>query len=377
MLGNELLYSDSAMFLSTQMFKSLAQAAPDTAAQSIANTGATISMLVFIGIGLVLLLFGRKFAKVALSLVGLFYGVVITVTLAEIFPIPDQWLFLVVIAGGLIGLGLTRVIFRFWTTVGTGLLVGYLAPALMLAAVDARLLSLPQDAEPSEGASPFVVAAEEAKKQVDATTGGLDALEARETIEDVTQSLDGIEKEGGLGSVFSDLLKRNGDEAPETETAGDAEAEPDDGTGVANSEIFEQTAEAGNAAMNWLKTSGGSLRHMYATETMHLHSWWAEKGAGYRQQLLIGAFVGFGIGIGLGMFMPDTATSLQTSVIGALLLTIPGRTLLDQLFAGNQGEPGQLAWLPHTPRMVLLTVCLITAMGVYFQCRGKTKKSDD
>jgi|GEM_PF-3934700 len=349
----------------------VAQSSPET----FAVTGAaTISMLVFIGIGVVLLLFGRKFAKVALSLVGLFYGVVITVTLAEIFPIPDQWLFLVVLAGGLIGLALTRVIFRFWTTVGTGLLIGYLAPALMLAAVDARLLSLPQDADPGEGASPYVVAAEEAKKQVNSTTGGLDAQQAKEAIDDITQSLDGMEKEGGLGSVFSDLLKRGGAENPET---GAVETEPDDGTDVTSSEIFEQTAEVGNTALNWLKASGGSLRHMYATETMHLHSWWAEKGAGYRRQLLIGAFVGFGIGIGLGMFMPNTATSLQTSVIGAVLLTIPGRTLLDQLFASNQGEPGQLAWLPHTPRMVLLTVCLITVMGVFFQCRGKTKKSDD
>ena len=104
----------------------------------------------------------------------------------------------------------------------------------------------------------------------------------------------------------------------------------------------------------------------------HLNGWWQDNGQGYRQQLLLGALVGFGLGAGIGLLLPKLATTIQTSFIGAVLLTLPGRTLLEQALGADRVS----GVLPYTPRMVLLTVCLITLAGLIFQYRRRPKKAE-
>ena len=73
------------------------------------------------------------------------------------------------------------------------------------------------------------------------------------------------------------------------------------------------------------------------------------------------AAAGAGVGLVLGLLVPLVAVSIQAAVVGSALLFFAGRGLLLSY------APAAGVWLPVDRRGVLLTLALLTLLGVLVQ----------
>ncbi len=77
------------------------------------------------------------------------------------------------------------------------------------------------------------------------------------------------------------------------------------------------------------------------------------------------------IGLLLGVIRPKAAAAVQPSVAGAVLMTVPGRYVVEHLVGGTPG------WVPQTPRTVLLVIGLVAGVGLIVQSMKSKPKPDD
>ena len=99
--------------------------------------------------------------------------------------------------------------------------------------------------------------------------------------------------------------------------------------------------------------------------------WWQEMASSRRQGIVGGAGVGAVIGLVLGLVMPYLAASLQSAIVGSMLILFAGRTLLLKY------APAVAGVLPDSWRGVLLSLGLITLLGVLIQWTLRKKKADE
>lgn len=113
------------------------------------------------------------------------------------------------------------------------------------------------------------------------------------------------------------------------------------------------------------------LTAIWKEQVEEIKLWWSEMNAGQRSFLMIGAGVGAAVGFVLGLVLPLLAASLQSAMVGAVLLFTSGRGLLLSYL------PGSASVLPDTWRGVLLSIGLITLLGLLIQWTLRKKKADD
>ncbi len=101
---------------------------------------------------------------------------------------------------------------------------------------------------------------------------------------------------------------------------------------------------------------------------------------------MLGAAGGFLVGFLLGLALPNPAAALQTALVGAFLLC-GGTLLLLQRHAGlfrgaaepaTDASPVAAASVPAgvDPRVLLLTVALVTLVGLLLQWTLASRRSD-
>ena len=99
----------------------------------------------------------------------------------------------------------------------------------------------------------------------------------------------------------------------------------------------------------------------WSHQVQSLRDWWGGLNGGERTFLGVGAAAGAGVGLVLGLLVPLITVSIQAAVVGAALLFFTGRALLLTY------APAAGAWLPVDRRGVLLTLGLLTLLGVLVQ----------
>jgi hypothetical protein len=113
-----------------------------------------------------------------------------------------------------------------------------------------------------------------------------------------------------------------------------------------------------------------ALRSLYDQQAAAVGQWWDELDQTTKRRIGYASAGGALLGLLLGLVVPFWATALESAVAGAMLMFFPGRALLAHWF------PDQAAWLPDSPRMVLLALVVLTLIGVWLQylLSGKKKK---
>ncbi|MEM1107144.1 MAG: hypothetical protein AAGH99_00450 [Planctomycetota bacterium] len=113
------------------------------------------------------------------------------------------------------------------------------------------------------------------------------------------------------------------------------------------------------------------LQGVWRQQVDEVKLWWSEMDPGARRFLVAGAGVGAVIGLVLGLILPAVAASLQTAMVGSVLILFAGRTLLLRYVPGAEGL------MPGSWRGVLLSLGLITLLGVLIQWTMRKKTDDD
>ena len=99
----------------------------------------------------------------------------------------------------------------------------------------------------------------------------------------------------------------------------------------------------------------------WAYQSQAWRAWWEGLNGGERWFLTVGAAVGAAVGLALGLLLPLVAVSVVTSAVGAGLMFFAARALV----AGYAASA--LGWFPADRRGVLLTLALLTLLGVLVQ----------
>ena len=136
--------------------------------------------------------------------------------------------------------------------------------------------------------------------------------------------------------------------------------------------LFEEGTVAGDlavAAAEEAETFVETLKRAWEAQLEAVRTWWTDLPA--RQKSIVGggALGGAVVGLLLGLVLPKVAASLQTALAGALLIFGAGRVLAERYTAGTE-------YLPGSPRSVILTVGLITVLGVLIQWAIFRKRAD-
>lgn len=140
------------------------------------------------------------------------------------------------------------------------------------------------------------------------------------------------------------------------------------------SALSASTKEKAVAAANALfdrEQFASDLQGVWQQQVDEVKVWWQELAPGSRRFLMGGAAVGGAVGLALGLILPGVAASLQTAMVGALLILFSGRTLLLKYVPGSEGL------MPGSWRGGLLSLGLITLLGVLIQWTLRKKKADD
>jgi len=111
------------------------------------------------------------------------------------------------------------------------------------------------------------------------------------------------------------------------------------------------------------------LRQLYINEVEDIQNWWDQQPTTTRNTLMAAAGIGAIIGLLLGLLLPNISAAGQSSLAGALLIVFTGRALLSH-FATDQ-----MQWL-YNARPLIITIGLITVLGVLLQCTWLSRKAD-
>ena len=258
-------------------------------------------------LGLVLWLFGGRLASKGVMLTGFVLGGLGAMGAAALWTREGPWLLGLGIGGAVAGVLLAWLLFRVWVALSAAVLLALVVPAATLV---------------WDGAGPAISLTDEGREATAAALGyGPDETPS----------------------------------GPLTPTAfGDED--PDRGEG-------EDGDEGDGRPADWFDR--GALMRAVAGEWSHqvqsLRDWWGTLNGGERTFLGVGAAAGAGVGLVLGLLVPLIAVSIQAATVGAALLFFTGRALL-LTYAPDAG-----VWLPVDRRGVLLTLGLLTLLGVLVQ----------
>jgi hypothetical protein len=292
----------------------------------------TLVLAALLVVGLVLWVFGGKMAKAGVMVSGFVLGGLCAMALAAALGEPGEaglggsglWIMAIGIGGALAGLLLAALLFRVW--------MGATA-ALLLAAV------VPAAAMVWQGNAPPLSAVRGTQ------TAALDAMGAGES--DPTAEAIREQVEQFRASV-------HGDEAADPESADTAMSAEQLADALFDQEQFRD-----------------ELAGVWSQQVEEVKAWWRDLPAGQRRFLLAGSAVGGVVGLILGLIVPLIAAAVQSALVGGILILFAGRALLLQYVPAAAGV------MPDSWRGVLLSLGLITLLGILIQWSLRAKKDDE
>ncbi len=317
-------------------------------------------------LGLVLWSLGGRLARAGTVTAGFVVGGLavtsLSIGLASASGV-GPWVLLLGVGGAIAGALLAWLLFRLW--------MGVMAAVLLALAVPAAVLvwSPPQEAESGETQAQRVAAME------DQASSLVDALKQ-------------TWREGMSEALNSEQVQQAMRDAAAAAARGDA---TDGDAALAASGLDAQQVQTyalGQARRVW-----DVLKVAWDREMAKLRAWWDGLATGTRTTVIGGSAVGGVIGLVLGLLMPRIMASVQTALVGALLLFFPAGILVHAYLAGPVGEvldeaeleagvagvagvAGWAAYWPTQPRAMLLSVGLITLVGLLLQCTVLRRKAD-
>ncbi len=288
-------------------------------------------------VGLFVWAMGRKVARPAIAVCGLAMGAVGAFALAHRMLQPgDQLMFVWVGGGGIAGLLLAWLMFRPWMAISLAALFAMAAPALNVIWVGISEATASDAAAKSGTVWGFgEVADSGAAKDSAAKDRTTPAAPTTET-----------------KSPFPGL-KLNGD---------DDEFDPTLPKSLSPVEAAKPFIQIDPENVEKAKrTVMDTIRRVYDYQAEQIRAWWADlKPDGQRNLTITAAIAGLA-GALVGFVLPYFSASIQTSLVGGAMLLSGVRGLLATY------APEQTRWLPQEPRPLLITLSLITAVGVLVQ----------
>jgi hypothetical protein len=158
------------------------------------------------------------------------------------------------------------------------------------------------------------------------------------------------------GACAAGALAWHGTPPPEVVEAPDAESQ------FIDFEHHEKPAERASF--------GEAVRGVADEQAQIVRDWWNGLSDAQRRLASGAAGIAAVVGVVLGLIRPLMAASIQTALAGSALLMLAGIGFL-RLYA-----PSTAAWLPSSPRAIVVTLGLITALGILFQWTATARKTD-
>jgi hypothetical protein len=288
-----------------------------------------------LGAGLVLWLLGRKLARPVCAISGLILGGIGGVVLGEVLVDSGGIMLAMVIGAGIAGALLAALLFRVWMAITGAVIFGLAASGAVL---------LWQQVPGDEGV--------DAPAAEVSGLSGADSGDGEELTVEIPLDVlvDPIRE--GVAAVLGIESGEDGEEAGGTEAGTE---------GVTIDQ--EVAARIGSAVLEALRGMAGYYRESVG-------EWWAEAGAGVRGGVMVTGLVAAVIGLLVGLIGPYLAASVQSAAAGSVLMLFSTFSLLAQLM------PEHLSWLPASPRGVLISLGLITFIGLVLQWTFFAGKAD-
>ena len=104
-----------------------------------------------------------------------------------------------------------------------------------------------------------------------------------------------------------------------------------------------------------------AAREMLFDNLDDIDQWWRSKDSAALRTIGLAMLIGAGVGLLFGFVFPNHAVAIQSAMVGAVLMVVPGRELL----VSHLDTAAQ--WTPTDARRTLLAIGLITAMGIGLQ----------
>ncbi|MEM9345403.1 MAG: hypothetical protein AAGB26_02175 [Planctomycetota bacterium] len=267
---------------------------------------------VVFGIGVALLLAGGKLLKAAVMLGGLMLGMIVGAVSIAFVDSPG------IAIGFMAGLGLLGVLgawlmFRAWVAFAAAVMFAIAAPAGVIIWQGVPAQQLSDDTQ-------------EATAQVQ-------------------------QRYEGLASQLNDQTKL---QVQELIQQGDQDALV---------QADQLLAEQGQEALEAAKTA-------VFQNLEDLQAWWSDSSSSLHRQIGIAMLIGAGIGFLFGFIAPSYAASIQSAMVGAVLIVIPGRELVASYL------PAVAEFVPTTARGTLITLGLITLAGTALQWTLYLRRDD-
>ncbi len=296
-------------------------------------TGWSGVLAIALVLGLVLLLLGNRLAKAGVILCGLILGglgaaaAATQVSAAAAGTTPGTWLLAFGIGGALAGVLIAWLMFRVWMAASA---------AVVLAAV------VPLSAMIWEGNGPELSSLAPAQRAAQA------ALAA---VEDHVAS---------IPATNDDLVAPP---APgQADVATQSPAKPKDDEATASGGLSLPVIDRARLA--------DDIHGVYTQQAEEIGLWWSDLPTPSRRVLQFGAAIGASCGIVLGLAAPLVAAAIQTALVGSILIFTAARGLILSFV------PGMAGVLPGEWRGVLLTIGLITLLGLLIQWAMRRGASD-
>ncbi len=277
--------------------------------QSLALMGAIV-------VGVLLWLLGRCLARCGCVVSGLVLGGLGGWAVGHALADQGAFILSLVIGSAIAGALLAAMLFRIWMGLsGAALLAMCLPLALFLWQGTPLPLLVPPDADPVAGSSDVVSPAPEATQLVS---------EVSAAIQD---------------AVKQQLSKQDLDTAA-----------------IATPVVPEAVRSQIQAAYD------------YSSDEMR--RWWDGWSTQTWLLILTIAAVAAGVGLVIGLLAPYMAASVQSALVGSVLILLPSLQLL------QHHVPNHVEWLPESQRAIVLSIGLITLLGVLVQWTLFGKRTD-
>lgn len=267
---------------------------------------------VVVGIGIALWLAGGKLLKAACMLGGLMLGMIVGGLSVAFVDSPA------IAIGFMAGLGLLGVLgawlmFRAWVAFSAAVMFAIVAPAAVIVWQGVPAQQLSDDTQQATA---------EVQGRYDALSGQLNA-ETKLRVESLIQQ----------------------------------------GDPAALNQADTLLAEQGEKAWDAAKTA--IFRNLEDVQ-----AWWNDSATNVQKNIGLAMLIGAGVGLLFGFIAPTYAASVQSAMVGAVLIVIPGRELIASYL------PAAAEFVPMTARGTLITLGLITVAGIALQWTLYLRRDD-
>lgn len=285
--------------------------------------------------GIVLWLLGRSLARLACGISGLVLGGLAGLLVGQALSEQGAMTIPLVIGGGIAGALLASLLFRVWMAISGAALLALVVPLLVFVWQGAPL---PMVQPPADD---------------EATTA-----------EDGAESGTPIDVDGVIESVKT-AVQEQVDKFSDNEGEGEGEAE--NATTAAGVDVESIQANAAQGAMDEVSEEA---REAIDQAVGEVRAWWDGLEGSGRSLIIVAAIVGALIGLIFGLVAPYIAASFESALVGAILILLPTRTLLDA------HAPDLGAYLPHSERATIVLLGLITLIGIAIQWTLFRRRTD-